>query len=125
MIMSKVYGLFFDQNSGSREDWSAFYILGSDKLELFSTEKERDERYEFLKKTIKFTNSCIEQITNGFDREAISIEKFEQDFSTVDTCNIPEIISETLDSHNLSIKSVRKGKKLYLEIDKISQEDSE
>ncbi len=123
--MSKVYGLYFDQNSGASEDWIAFYILGSDKVELYSTEQERDDRYNFLKTTIEFVNSHICQISNGMDREAISIEKFEQDVSTVDPYNIPELISEALKSYDLSIKSGWKGKALHIQIDKISQEDSE
>lgn len=85
--MATIYGLAFDQESGSSEDWLAFYLLGTDKVELYSSERQRDERYNFLEKLFAHLKPA------GFE---FGVEKFDQEIGGVEVTEIPSCVSDAI-----------------------------
>jgi hypothetical protein len=50
--MTKVYLLFYDTDTGAREEWNTFYT----PCEVFITPEDREERIKYIKKFAKQLN---------------------------------------------------------------------
>jgi hypothetical protein len=87
--MTKIYGLYYDSDTGAREDGNVMY-MGSGNTEFFSTEFLRDCRADELEKIFR---AC-------HDAEDVTVPeiwtKFEFELDSVDTNTIPESLLEDL-----------------------------
>lgn len=110
----------YDSDSGDRESLNAFYMIPN-KVEAFSTKKQRDERVEVLNSIFKkLEDPTIVDVQSGYE-----IECFELEVDTRSLLEIPEVIRDDLEDLEYKMSVNKEGDQLVIEVKDVSEQSNE